>query len=29
MKESNNNPLGLENKQYTIKEFGSALRNKF
>ena len=29
MKESNNNPLGLENKQYTIEEFGSALRNKF
>ena len=29
MKESNNNPLGLENKLYTTEEFGSALRNKF
>ena len=29
MKKSNNNPLGLENKSYTIKEFGSAVRNKF
>ena len=29
MKESDNNPLGLENKLYTIEEFGSALRNKF
>ena len=28
MKKSNNNPLGLENKIYTIKEFGSAVRNK-
>ena len=29
MKESDNNPLGLENKLYTIEEFGYALRNKF
>ena len=29
MKESNDNPLELENKLYTIEEFGSALRNKF
>ena len=29
MKESDNNPLGLEKKLYTIEEFGSALRNKF
>tara|TARA_B100000768_G_scaffold138613_1_gene129816 strand:- start:308 stop:520 length:213 start_codon:yes stop_codon:yes gene_type:complete len=29
MKESNNNPLGLENKLYTVEEFGSAVRNKF
>tara|TARA_B110000003_G_scaffold12724_1_gene12770 strand:+ start:206 stop:418 length:213 start_codon:yes stop_codon:yes gene_type:complete len=29
MKKSNKNPLGLENKSYTIKEFGSAVRNKF
>jgi|TARA_B110000444_G_C18583049_1_gene474858 hypothetical protein len=29
MKESDNNPLGLENKLYTLEEFGSALRNKF
>jgi len=28
VKESNN-PLGLENKSYTIEEFGSAVRNKF
>tara|TARA_B100000768_G_scaffold120886_1_gene111862 strand:+ start:823 stop:1035 length:213 start_codon:yes stop_codon:yes gene_type:complete len=29
MKESNNNPLGLENKLYTVEEFGFAVRNKF
>ena len=29
MIESDNNPLGLEKKLYTIEEFGSALRNKF
>ena len=29
MKESDKNPLELENKLYTIEEFGSALRNKF
>ena len=29
MKESDNNPLGIENKLYTIEEFGSAVRNKF
>tara|TARA_Y100000385_G_C12875115_1_gene543286 strand:- start:344 stop:556 length:213 start_codon:yes stop_codon:yes gene_type:complete len=29
MKESDNNPLGLENKLYSLEEFGSALRNKF
>jgi len=29
MKESDNNPLGIENKLYTIEEFGSTVRNKF
>ena len=29
MKENDNNPLGLENKLYTVEEFGSVLRNKF
>ena len=29
MKETDNNPLGLENKLYSIEEFGSAVRNKF
>ena len=29
MKEKDNNPLGLENKLYTLEEFGSTLRNKF
>ena len=29
MKESKTNPLLLENKLYTVEEFGSALRNKF
>ena len=27
--EENNNPLGLENKLYTIEEFGSIIRHKF
>ena len=29
MQENDNNPLGLENKLYTVEEFGSVLRNKF
>ena len=29
MKENNDNPLGLEKKLYTVKEFGATLRNKF
>ena len=29
MEENDNNPLGLENKLYTVEEFGSAMRNKF
>ena len=29
MIESNENPLGLENKLYDIEEFGATLRNKF
>ena len=29
MKEVSNNPLGLENKLYTLEEFGSAIRSKF
>ena len=29
MKDNENNPLELENKLYSIEEFGSALRNKF
>ena len=29
MKENNDNPLDLENKLYTIEEFGSTIRNKF
>ena len=29
MKENENNPLGLEDKVYTIEEFGADLRNKF
>lgn len=29
MKENDSNPLGLEDKQYTIEEFGANLRNKF
>ena len=29
MKENNDNPLGLEQKIYTIEEFGATLRNKF
>ena len=27
--ETNNNPLGLEHKKYTIQEFASAIRAKF
>jgi len=29
VKKNGNNPLGIENKLYTIEEFGSVLRNKF
>ena len=29
MKENNDNTLDLENKLYTIEEFGAKLRNKF
>ena len=29
MKETDKNPLGFENKLYTIEEFGSVVRNKF
>ena len=29
MKENNENPLGIENKEYTIEEFGATIRNKF
>ena len=29
MKEHDKNPLDLENKLYTIEEFGSTLRDKF
>ena len=29
MKETDKNSLGLENKLYTIEEFGSVVRNKF
>ena len=29
MKKIGNNPLDLIDKQYTIEEFGSAVRNKF
>lgn len=29
MKETDKNPLGLENKLHTIEEFGSVVRNKF
>ncbi len=29
MKENKENPLNLENKLYTLEEFGSTLRNKF
>ncbi len=29
MKESNENPLGLENRLYTYEQFGSLLRDKF
>ena len=27
--ETDNNPLGLENKKYTVTEFASAIRAKF
>ena len=27
--DENNDPLGLENKLYTIEEFGSIIRNKY
>ena len=29
MKENKENPLNLENKLYTLEEFGPTLRNKF
>ena len=29
MKKTDNNPLKLEDKQYTIEEFGYAIRTKF
>ena len=29
MKQDNSNPLNLENKLYSIEEFGLAIRNKF
>ena len=29
MNENENNPLELENKLYTVEEFGSVLRSKF
>ena len=29
MKQDNSNPLDLENKLYSIEEFGFAIRNKF
>ncbi len=29
MKENKENPLNIENKFYTLEEFGSTLRNKF
>ncbi|MDG2447005.1 MAG: hypothetical protein P8M33_03800 [Flavobacteriaceae bacterium] len=29
MKENDSNPLGLEDKQFTIEEFGANLRDKF
>ena len=29
MKENENNPLGIEDRLYTVEEFGSELRNKF
>ena len=27
--ETNNNPLGIEDKKYTVEEFASAIRAKF
>ena len=29
MKDNQKNPLGLDDKQYTIEEFGDAIRKKF
>ena len=29
MNVNSNNPLNLEDKEYTVKEFASALRNKY
>ena len=29
MKENKDNPLGLENKIYTLEEFGNEIRNRF
>ena len=29
MKDDQKNPLGLDNKQYTIEEFGETIRNKY
>ena len=29
MKNDNINPLGIDDKLYTVEEFGSAVRNKF
>ena len=29
MKKDNKNPLGIDDKLYTVEEFGSAVRNKF
>ena len=29
MKTDTNNPLGIDNKQYTVEEFATAIRSKF
>ena len=29
MKKDDKNPLGIDDKLYTVEEFGSAVRNKF
>lgn len=29
MKKDDNNPLGIDDKLYSVEEFGSAVRNKF